>query len=105
MVLELHYVRGFKGPELAEVLAVPEGTVRSRLRRARAALAQHMSELSEAGLGEGAVEQDLEGWAGRSASRPAGARASASSRSARFLRSPARAASWPARRGEPCSRG
>lgn len=64
LVLELHYVRGFKGPELAEVLAVPEGTIRSRLRRARAALGQHMNELSETGLGDAAVELDLEGWAG-----------------------------------------
>jgi RNA polymerase sigma factor (sigma-70 family) len=64
LVLELHYVRGFKGPELAEILDLPEGTVRSRLRRARAALVQHMNELSEAGLGGAEVETDLESWAG-----------------------------------------
>jgi RNA polymerase sigma factor (sigma-70 family) len=63
IVLELHYVRAFKGPELATILGVPEGTIRSRLRRARAALAQHMSELSETGLGDAAVQTDLEGWA------------------------------------------
>jgi RNA polymerase sigma factor (sigma-70 family) len=64
LVLELHYVRGFKGPELAKILEVPEGTIRSRLRRARAALAHTMSELSETGLGGGGVDLDLEGWAG-----------------------------------------
>jgi RNA polymerase sigma-70 factor (ECF subfamily) len=64
LVLELHYVRGFKGPELAHILAVPEGTIRSRLRRARAALEQHMSELSQSGLDGAQVETDLEGWAG-----------------------------------------
>lgn len=64
LVLELHYVRGFKGPELAAILEVPEGTIRSRLRRARAALAQHMSELAETGLSDSGVDLDLEGWAG-----------------------------------------
>lgn len=64
LVLELHYVRNFKGPELAKILDVPEGTIRSRLRRARAALLQHMSELSETGLTDDKVELDLEGWAG-----------------------------------------
>jgi RNA polymerase sigma factor (sigma-70 family) len=64
LVLELHYVRGFKGPELAEILEIPEGTIRSRLRRARAALEQHMSELSQSGLDGAEVETDLEGWAG-----------------------------------------
>lgn len=64
LVLELHYVRNFKGPELAKILGVPEGTIRSRLRRARAALVQHMSELSETGLSDENLELDLEGWAG-----------------------------------------
>jgi RNA polymerase sigma factor (sigma-70 family) len=64
LVLELHYVRGFKGPELAEILGVPEGTIRSRLRRARAALVEHMSKLSETGLDDSGVDLDLEGWAG-----------------------------------------
>lgn len=63
LVLELHYVRGFKGPELAQILGVPEGTIRSRLRRARAALEQHMMELSRSGLDGAEVETDLESWA------------------------------------------
>ncbi|MFV8752662.1 RNA polymerase sigma factor [Nannocystaceae bacterium ST9] len=64
LALELHYVQGFKGPELAEILAIPEGTVRSRLRRARAALIEQLEELGEHGLAEATIETDLEGWAG-----------------------------------------
>ncbi len=64
LALELHYVQGFKGPELAEVLGVPEGTVRSRLRRARAALVQQINELSETGIGDADIQTDLESWAG-----------------------------------------
>ena len=64
LVLELHYVRGFKGPELAAILELPEGTIRSRLRRARTALVKHMSDLSESGLGDEDIEMSLEGWAG-----------------------------------------
>jgi RNA polymerase sigma factor (sigma-70 family) len=38
IIVELHYWEELSGPELAEVLDIPEGTVRSRLRRAREAL-------------------------------------------------------------------
>jgi RNA polymerase sigma factor (sigma-70 family) len=64
LALELHYVQGFKGPELAEILDIPEGTVRSRLRRARAALIERLNELGEHGLAAATIEADLEGWAG-----------------------------------------
>lgn len=64
LVLELHYVRGFTGPELAQILAVPEGTVRSRLRRARAALIQHIARVDAKGVDEDEVHADLESWAG-----------------------------------------
>ena len=33
VALELYYVEGMRGPELAEILEIPEATVRSRLRR------------------------------------------------------------------------
>jgi RNA polymerase sigma factor (sigma-70 family) len=42
LALELHYVQGFHGSELATVLGLPEGTVRSRLRRAKAALLERL---------------------------------------------------------------
>ncbi len=35
LALELYHLEKLRGPELAEVLGIPEGTVRSRLRRAR----------------------------------------------------------------------
>ena len=35
VALELHYWEDLSGPELAAVLEIPEGTVRSRLRRGR----------------------------------------------------------------------
>ena len=43
LALELHYVQGFHGSELATVLGLPEGTVRSRLRRAKAALLERLA--------------------------------------------------------------
>jgi RNA polymerase sigma factor (sigma-70 family) len=64
LALELHYVQGFKGPELAEILDIPEGTVRSRLRRARAALVEQLRQFGEQGVGAAAIDLDLEGWAG-----------------------------------------
>lgn len=47
LALELTYWEGLDGPALAEVLGIPEGTVRSRLRRAREALEERMTELAE----------------------------------------------------------
>lgn len=42
VALELYYFDGLRGPELAEALGLPEGTVRSRLRRGRALLRDEM---------------------------------------------------------------
>ena len=41
ILLELFYWEEIPSPELATILAIPEGTVRSRLRRARELLRQH----------------------------------------------------------------
>ena len=41
-VLELHYWEGLKGSALTEALGVSEGTMRSRLRRARLALGERL---------------------------------------------------------------
>jgi RNA polymerase sigma-70 factor (ECF subfamily) len=46
-LLELHYWEDLPGPELARVLGIPEGTVRSRLRRARTALEAAMTQLAD----------------------------------------------------------
>ncbi|MGB6317626.1 MAG: sigma factor-like helix-turn-helix DNA-binding protein, partial [Litorimonas sp.] len=41
LMLELFYVDGFRGREIADALGVPLGTVKSRLFRAREALKTH----------------------------------------------------------------
>lgn len=62
--LELHYVRGFKTAELADILGIPHPTARSRLNRARANLIEQIEVLSESGLAGLDIEADLESWAG-----------------------------------------
>ncbi len=46
LIVELHYWEELSGPELAAVLDIPEGTVRSRLRRAREALEAEIGKLA-----------------------------------------------------------
>ena len=46
VALELFYMHGLSGPELAFVLEIPEGTVRSRLRQARLSLREHLARAS-----------------------------------------------------------
>ncbi|MBL8948298.1 MAG: sigma-70 family RNA polymerase sigma factor [Myxococcales bacterium] len=63
VIVELHYVEQMRGPELAEALDLPEGTVRSRLRRALEQLRERMHELTDdAGL-VGTTLSDLSRWA------------------------------------------
>lgn len=63
LLLMLFYWEGLRGPQLAEVLEIPEGTVRTRIRRARELLegamaAEHVPDaLARSTLG------DLERWA------------------------------------------
>ncbi len=63
IALELHYWESMSATEIATVLEIPPGTVKSRLRRAKELLRQSMRELAltkeqlESTLG------DLEGWA------------------------------------------
>jgi RNA polymerase sigma factor (sigma-70 family) len=62
LVLELHYFERMRGPEISEALELPEGTVRSRLRRALVAVRELLT--AEAGQGTSAdAEHDLEQWA------------------------------------------
>jgi len=63
IALELHYWEGMTGPELAEVLAIPEGTVRSRLRRAQEALETAMTELAEDPETLASTRAGLDKWA------------------------------------------
>jgi len=63
ILLELHYWEGLRTAELAEVLDIPQGTVKTRLFRARALLRTHLDEVVR--LGELSPESltDLDAWA------------------------------------------
>ena len=63
IALELHYWEGMTGPELAEILEIPEGTVRSRLRRAQEALETAMTELAEDPESLASTRAGLDNWA------------------------------------------
>jgi RNA polymerase sigma factor (sigma-70 family) len=62
LVLELFYWEDMSAPELAQVLSIPEGTVRSRLRRAREALAEKMQSLTRSPELLRTTLSDLEKW-------------------------------------------
>jgi RNA polymerase sigma-70 factor (ECF subfamily) len=65
IAVELHYWEELPGPELAEILGVPEGTVRSRLRRARELIEERLRRMAS-GSGAELVESvldGLDGWA------------------------------------------
>lgn len=65
IALELFYWEDLSGPELAHVLGIPEGTVRSRVRRAREALDAALARLTDdAGLLQ-STTTDLDAWAKR----------------------------------------
>jgi RNA polymerase sigma-70 factor (ECF subfamily) len=59
ILLELFYWEGMQGDELAEFYAVPVGTIRTRLRRAR----QLLASAYETASGAIVSVTDLEGWA------------------------------------------
>ena len=42
LIAEAHYLEDLTGPEIAEMFGIPEGTVRSRLRRAKATIEELM---------------------------------------------------------------
>lgn len=62
LVLELYYWEDMAAPELAQVLGIPEGTVRSRLRRAKEALADKMTSLAGSPELLRTTLSDLEKW-------------------------------------------
>ncbi|MBK8237805.1 MAG: sigma-70 family RNA polymerase sigma factor [Deltaproteobacteria bacterium] len=64
IALELMYFEELTGAEIAVVLGVPEGTARTRLRRARLALERSLAALDAAGEGLRVTTDDIERWAG-----------------------------------------
>lgn len=63
VALELYYVQRLRGEELAEVMAIPPGTVRSRIRRGLEQLRDAMSELAASPQRIRTTTTDLRGWA------------------------------------------
>jgi len=62
VTLELYYLEGLSGPELAAALEIPEATVRSRLRRGSEKLRAHIVELNESPELVGSTIQNLDDW-------------------------------------------
>lgn len=62
IVLQLYWCEGLSAPELAVVLDIPEGTVRSRLRRAREALLEALASGHAAGAALGPSLVAIEDW-------------------------------------------
>lgn len=63
ILLEMHYWEEMSTADLAVVLDVPRGTVKSRLRLARAALKKKVEEIGEAGPLLESATGDLDKWA------------------------------------------
>jgi RNA polymerase sigma factor (sigma-70 family) len=63
LLLELFYWEELSASELAVVLAVPEGTVRTRLRKARLELRGTLDQLARTKEELDSIEGSLDGWA------------------------------------------
>lgn len=61
VILELHYWEDLPGPALAGVLEIPEGTARTRLRKAKAVLAEAIPADARRRAVDG-VDSDFEPW-------------------------------------------
>lgn len=62
-LLELRFWEELTGPEIAEVLGIPEGTVRSRLSAAKERLERGLAELASSPDLLASTLSDLDGWA------------------------------------------
>jgi RNA polymerase sigma-70 factor (ECF subfamily) len=63
IALELHYWEGMTGQQIAEVLEIPLGTAKTRLRRARQLLEAELARFSNGELKAEYTSTDLDAWA------------------------------------------
>lgn len=63
VLLELRFWEGLTGPELAQILGVPEGTIRSRLRTAQTRLAAALTRLAKTRGITLQADTDFDTWA------------------------------------------
>jgi RNA polymerase sigma-70 factor (ECF subfamily) len=63
IAIELHYWEGLSGPEIADVLGIPEGTARSRLRRGLEELRVRLETLAVTQRPAWTDEDAFESWA------------------------------------------
>jgi RNA polymerase sigma factor (sigma-70 family) len=63
IVLELYYWEDMTAKELAEVLELPEGTVRGRIRRAKELLEEQLRTLAESSVELNSTLGNLDSWA------------------------------------------
>jgi len=63
LVLELYYWEDMEASELAEVLELPEGTVRSRIRRSKQLLEEQLRALADSDAVLTSTLSDLDSWA------------------------------------------
>lgn len=63
VVLELYYWERLPAAEVAQIVGVPEGTARTRIRRAKQLLEEQMRAVAETGDPLQSTLIDLEGWA------------------------------------------
>jgi RNA polymerase sigma factor (sigma-70 family) len=72
VTLELYFLEGLSGPELAAALGVPEATVRSRIRRGSEKLRAHIETLNESPELRASTMTNLEDWLIRLRAGPQG---------------------------------
>ncbi len=63
LVLELTYWEKLTSAEMADLLSIPEGTVKSRVRRARQQLDAQLTQLAKSAALLETTTSDLDGWA------------------------------------------
>lgn len=63
IVLELYYWEGMTAPEVGQMLEIPPGTAKTRLRRAKQLLAAELSDLAAGTTGAEPTETRLDTWA------------------------------------------